>query len=941
MSDRELPGAPDDVRSLPKPGASLVVVAPEALVEETPAFMLLDELTPNPLPSEVAHNYKRKVASAFDAIQSTSRRCEVLSSKLHSMQREVSGQHEQLKNSGSQAFQDSAMISKSKKQLARTQEQVQGALAKEEATQLERMQLQDQKLEIETHIEEERAAKIQDLEPQIGHFEGVIDELKEQIHHLSSLVKKQETERDATLARIAHLRGGASEAKGKLHDAQVELRRAKGEPEKFRAQADVVLSTLNSFKAEAEKLLDDMRTQDQELLHQEKRRNTGLEETLREATELDTLKTKVSTRARACASVSKDIELERTKHTQLLEDSASRALELQRVQFRITRKKEQTAAKERDANSAAHELQRMQQTLVQLQASIPPLMEESANLERLAGTERSIRDKVRKEIAIAVGERNTTLAGVLERERGTENLQETVSKASTEVDELQSELREAIQMCAKLGHATAELEVEREGKKSSLAKEQEAVQKVKSEVRRRDYQLEDMQRRIDDGENDLQRVETDYERVKGERTKYLNVLRRVQVLSVELSEKTKVLEQEIAVITEECARKEEALRLEEKQLLEVTEERDALRGEYNDARFAARAKELAGEHAVMDIKALNQNIKGLEAEVVMLRSAYEGSLGERNEVALQVVNINEELSLAYQHSNQQIAIQKNGELELQARDQEVNIVQLRLDELDRQLSLYSKSMSFIPKYQDEIGKLQAMLNVERAQAAELASNLEDPERKKWRNLDVGKKTDEANTDDLRAKVVALEGELTKRSKAVAVKSKALDRATAMVEKQRHELETRHGGATQASRQINDVKNRIRGANRKLMATLSELSVHQTTAQRLEHDADELTETLAVAHERLGQNFAPTPQAEAEWARFEKRQNQKEAEQVRISEEQAELEEAALGRTTHYVADDDPFQLPRPFPNYFRPLAPSETAAKRKMRVPVQKPLFDV
>ena len=70
-----------------------------------------------------------------------------------------------------------------------------------------------------------------------------------------------------------------------------------------------------------------------------------------------------------------------------------------------------------------------------------------------------------------------------------------------------------------------------------------------------------------------------------------------------------------------------------------------------------------------------------------------------------------------------------------------------------------------------------------------------------------------------------------------------------------------------AKRVNDFQARIKGTTRRMMATVSELSMYQATCLKLEGDQGELEALLQEARERLAQGLAPTAEAEREWFRL--------------------------------------------------------------------------
>ena len=67
-----------------------------------------------------------------------------------------------------------------------------------------------------------------------------------------------------------------------------------------------------------------------------------------------------------------------------------------------------------------------------------------------------------------------------------------------------------------------------------------------------------------------------------------------------------------------------------------------------------------------------------------------------------------------------------------------------------------------------------------------------------------------------------------------------------------------------ARKVNEYQGRLRGATRRIMAIVSELSMYQATSLKLGAEREDLGRVVAEAAARLEQGLAPTEDAEREW-----------------------------------------------------------------------------
>lgn len=70
--------------------------------------------------------------------------------------------------------------------------------------------------------------------------------------------------------------------------------------------------------------------------------------------------------------------------------------------------------------------------------------------------------------------------------------------------------------------------------------------------------------------------------------------------------------------------------------------------------------------------------------------------------------------------------------------------------------------------------------------------------------------------------------------------------------------------------MNEMKAAIKATNRKLMSTVSQLSVYKATSIHLNMENEDLTQTLGLATRNMSRGMAPVPEAEEEWYKMELR-----------------------------------------------------------------------
>lgn len=140
-----------------------------------------------------------------------------------------------------------------------------------------------------------------------------------------------------------------------------------------------------------------------------------------------------------------------------------------------------------------------------------------------------------------------------------------------------------------------------------------------------------------------------------------------------------------------------------------------------------------------------------------------------------------------------------------------------------------------------------------------------------------------------------------------------------------------GDTLEVARKANDYQNRTRAVTRRMMATISELSMYQATALKLAAEKDAAEAEVAAARRRLADGEPPTAEAEREWA-IEVREASVAA-QMRAAHREMQRILAAKGPAFASTAEPRPHAyipeklgIPKPYGSFapFKPVEPGST-----------------
>ena len=224
----------------------------------------------------------------------------------------------------------------------------------------------------------------------------------------------------------------------------------------------------------------------------------------------------------------------------------------------------------------------------------------------------------------------------------------------------------------------------------------------------------------------------------------------------------------------------------------------------------------------------------------------------------------------------------------------------------------------VPALAEEVIDLKKKLDREREKVEALAEMLENPgKHPRWRDLG----GEDPDQEALEAKIQVLEERLNNKKESLLEKELVFEEVSNLAEKLRTQALDGRKSTLEVAEKINEYKARTTELSRKMLATVSELSMFQSKALKLQQEKEEKEQVLDEAARRLEQGLPPTDASEQEWAKLERNrareaQDRDERAQRKMLEQQlppAGVKTTALPRPNSYMPseirkglDDDGF-----------------------------------
>lgn len=637
--------------------------------------------------------------------------------------------------------------------------------------------------------------------------------------------------------------------------------------------------------------------------------------------------------------------------TTLLEEELKQLHEMGKKHF------EQMSEYQRQYERAKKEYERQRRKRDSLQALVPPLKAQHESMMRLWNElERELNDKKKILTEIKLDEELFT-AQVLNKEdleRETKALLQAVlaERRDVEAKVAQADAQEKA-LLSDVGNLSAQRE--RMAREASLAMEQyvEATKELKA----KNMLLMSLDKQTLETYQRLKVTSVQYEKVKTSRNRYQSLLQAAVQTVAELNEKIKLLQSESDTLRQESGSMNRTLLDEARTRSNLVAGRDAARIDHNKlSSILSDVQEQERQHETEIVK-LNSIVNQTEIKMLELRRDYAAAVDNRNLTGIQLIDRNDELCILYEKSNVQQAVLGKGDAELRHKDEQIRALKLEIAELRRRvenarcrlpsLQMYAACTATLQRLEDQLRQEREITNA-------LTVKLEEPaetagaaggEGSRCRLL----KGSDPSPEVLNAQIAILGDRLNAKKEQLLERELVLDEVTSLSDKLKVQAAETRGSTLDLAKRINDYQARIRTMTRKIMAVISELSMYQATAMKLEQQRAEAAAVLATAKERAAQGVPPTDDAEYEWYRIERdRVRRQEALMERMANEKtmmANAQRAAQGiavkttaeaRPNHYLPEE--LALPKPY-GALAPFKPQQQGATiRHVRKPEPREL---
>jgi chromosome segregation ATPase len=794
-------------------------------------------------------------------------------------------------------------------------------------------------------LEEKYAKSLADMEPIKKNLKTQIQELKLDIGKQEDAYGKEDLAVQDYLRKIDEAQKSiASTEKIKL-GKRSEYNQAMGEPERLKSSIEKIEGVAKDLQNEADELLEEIRRHEAELNGLSNLRKTAIEETGELNFKGGTLIAAITKRKTNIDDIKRAREVEK--------QTASEAAERMYSMENDMKDQKENKSNHLEALNGFHkECERQKKLYEKLRrkrdtvtAIIPPLKEQAdllsqqlAEMKQQLKMQKTMLEEIKQDEELFISQYLTQekleedTADVLTGVEGEgKTFEEQIVKLDREERSLQAQI-------SKLS-AQRELMAREASRATSLYRETKEDLKVKNLI------LMDLDKQTMETFQRLKTCSGKYEKMKNQRNKLANLTQSSAQALAEMKEKIKILQNEVEILRNESLARDRALAEEVRIHQQAQNGRDGLRVDQNKQQQYLNKKKEEETQQLMEIDKLNSIVNSAERQMINLRTDYAQAVDNRNKTGIQLIDRNDELCILYEKSNIQASILAHGEEEMRVRDDEIRFINLEEAELRRKIDIARRQIPSLTTYAataDTLRMVESELEQERQLTGVLVSKLETPGSEDERARQLGGLDPEP--EQVAAKIEVLEERLNDKKEQLLEKELVLDEVSSLSDKLRMQAAESRGPTLDLAKKVNDYQSKIRTTTRKMMASVSELSMYQATAMKLEHQKKEQLADLDEARYRLNQGAPPTEDAEHEWYRMERdRVRRQEAMMERRNATDAMDATSSMPGMVRTTAEPRPnayipeeVGIPKPY-GTMAPFKPSQSGANmRHMRKPVIK-----
>ena len=847
-------------------------------VTHSTAFLSVDALLEEgKVVEERAAHLKGKFKDLHDRVLQIYNHDNFLLKRARQARKELEAEKSKVERCGEVARDDDDQIQQLKKELAAAEHELSVAQEKESMLQVEALELDRKRQNLTHEVEDAMEAERARLRPQLEGLQKDIKLANKEVEDTTAEFERIKGERDELLKTEATVKEETKSVEQVLSEAKVEFTRVEREPERAKKQAEIVEKALVAAQKESSALDDRLANQQDLTTKLQKRKmelntevceltatsKSNLSEIAAKEATLQTLQTNLS-----FEEESRQQALQRLSELQGLLKGAAVAFNNERDQLNRTIQAKEVGLREfKQIDQTRSDLDHEHDMYTK---QLSTLVRESRQAVQARKQCSKDLEDLKRDVDILI---NNFLTEEIAENRCVKDREQTMERVKALEDDI---VRRAAQEAAHK-REIADLGVRREQTSRDCSKNQARVMLARNEIKVKDVVLKELKKRHDELSNKLTSLMEMFQTVKRERSQKAAQIQSASQRMSEMQEKIKILDNELEVLRRESLVKDQELLKKRRESHELRQTCKNLRVEINKAQDKLATSESTELDLKNRMRKLNTVITTTEDEMLELKKNYEDAVENRNYAGIRLIDRNDELCILYEKANVQETILKQGTTILNQRKEEIRALSVKLADLQRQIELCQRVLPEVRDMEEQLSKTLLELDDERMRAEILEHDITDPSNAaRWRLTGKPAKgadgqVIEAHTDEgalankgptkefiaVQKQVQQLEQRVTAVTEKLMEKDLLLEEVTEHSNKLRKQALNGRDFTLALAKRVGAYQAGIKNKTKKMMATLSELSMVQASSLQLRMEVQELEGTVVEAETRLERGEAPT------------------------------------------------------------------------------------
>merc|ERR1719473_996737 len=361
---------------------------------------------------------------------------------------------------------------------------------------------------------------------------------------------------------------------------------------------------------------------------------------------------------------------------------------------------------------------------------------------------------------------------------------------------------------------------------------------------KRKFKIMNHPKKVGEWEAKLKQQQHLYESVRSDRNLYSKNLIEAQDEIAEMKRKFKIMNHQIEQLKEEIAAKDEALVKESFAHQKVEKQCEQMRNEISRMRRLLESNDDVIHKQDAEIRRLASMIRRMDDEALTQRKEYDQVINERDILGTQLIRRNDELALLYEKLKIQMSTLRKGEAQYAARVQDVQVLRLKVRDVQRELGIATGSSSQADDFRRELIASQRELLQEKTKVKALSEELENPMNvHRWRKLEGS----DPATYEMIQKIQTLQKRLIAKTEEVVEKDLLIQEKEKLYVELKNILARQPG--PEVAEQLSVYQTSLKEKTRQMKAMASELNMYQAQVNEYKYEIERLSRELQDVKKR--------------------------------------------------------------------------------------------